>query len=569
MKHLPEAHRQLLQTAILSAQQAGALPTFDLPDIPVQPSTRPGQGDYNSPVALSVAKAVGMKPRDVAERIVEHLPPAEFVSQVEIAGPGFINFSLARSYIVGLVDDILREGERVGSVTLGAGKRAQVEFVSANPTGPLTIGRSRGAVVGDTMARLLEAAGYDVQREYYFNNAGNQMVALGSSLRYRYLEQLGLPLPDIDDDNFYRGDYLIDFAKALVAEHGDSLKDADWSTFKTYAEHKMFDWIKQTLQSVDIHHDNFFNEDSLFQSGAVWDTLAELEQRGHIYSAAEWEGASDEEKAQAAGKAPAKWFRSTAFGDDKDRVMVKSDGVPTYTLPDIAYHRNKIERGFDLMVNVLGADHGQQYRVVAWGVEALGLPADGIHVIIVQMVRFMKDGQIRKGSTRRGVFDTLDELVEEVGPDAIRYHLLARSPNTHLTFDVNEVIRKSNENAVFYIQNAHVRCAGILREAEARGFSDDAANLDLLGEDELAFLRKANELPEVITTAVTEYEPHKIAFYAKELAAIFHPLYDRVRVFHSDVPEDVARARLRFYCAAKVMFARVLRLMGMTTPDRM
>lgn len=569
MKHLPEAHRQLLQTAIRNAQQAGALPTFELPEIPVQPSNRAGQGDYNSPVALSLAKLAGMKPRNVADVLVQHLPPADFVGSVEIAGPGFINFTLSRHYLVGLVNDILTEGEQVGSVAVGAGKRAQVEFVSANPTGPLTIGRSRGAVVGDTMARLLEAAGYDVQREYYFNNAGNQMIALGNSLRYRYLEQLGLPLPEVDEENFYRGDYLIDFAKALISEHGDALKDADWTTFKAYAEQKMFDWIKQTLQSVDIRHDNFFNEDSLFQTGAVWDTLAELERRGHIYSAAEWEGASEEEKAKAAGKAPAKWFRTTPFGDDKDRVMVKSDGVPTYTLPDIAYHRNKIERGFDLMVNVLGADHGQQYRVVAWGVEALGLPSHGIHVILIQMVRFMKNGEIRKGSTRRGVFDTLDDLVEEVGADAIRFHLLARSPNTHLTFDVNEVVRQSNDNPVFYIQNAHVRCAGILREAEARSFNDADADLTLLGDEELAFLRKANELPEIITAAVAEYEPHKIAFYAKELAAVFHPMYDRVRVLHSEVPEDVARARLRFYRAAKVMFARVLRLMGMTTPDRM
>jgi arginyl-tRNA synthetase len=569
VKHLPEAHRELLRAAVVSAQQAGALPTFELPEIPVQPSTRPNQGDYNSPIALSLAKLTNMKPRDVAETLVKHLPPADFVGGVEVAGPGFINFTLSKAYLAQLVEVILSEGEQVGRVALGQGKRAQVEFVSANPTGPLTIGRSRGAVVGDTMARLLEAAGYNVEREYYFNNAGNQMVALGRSLQYRYLEQLGLPLPTIDDENFYRGEYLIDFAKALIEAHGDALKDADWTTFKTFAEQKMFEWIKQTLRSVDIHHDHFFNEDSLFQSGAVWDTLAELERRGYIYSAAEWEGASEEEKAQASGRAPAKWFRSTAFGDDKDRVMVKSDGVPTYTLPDIAYHRSKIERGFDLMINVLGADHGQQHRVVAWGIEALGLPSSGIHVILVQMVRFMKDGQIRKGSTRRGVFDTLDDLVEEVGPDAIRYHLLARSPNTHLVFDVNEVIRQSNENPVFYIQNAHVRCAGILRETEARGFTDDGADLTLLGNEELAFLRKVNELPEVITTAVTEYEPHRIAFYAKELAAVFHPLYDRVRVLHSEVPQDTARARLRFYRAAKVVFARVLRLMGMTTPERM
>lgn len=566
---LPDALRTLIVDAIHAAQQSDALPTFDIGEVVVQPSKKIGQGDYSTPVALGLAKIAGRKPRDIADIIMAHLPASDLVASVEIAGPGFVNFTLKTDFLRTLPDQILAEGDALATLTLGNGKRAQVEFVSANPTGPLTIGRSRGAIVGDTMARLLVAAGYEVQREYYFNNAGNQMVNLGNSLRYRYLEALKLPLPVIRKDDFYQGEYLTDYANQLAAEVGDSLKDADWQPFKAYAEQKMFEWIKTTLTAVGIRHDEFFNEDSLFQSGAVWEVLETLRTGGYIYKATEWAGATDDEKAAAADKAPAQWFRSTALGDDKDRVVVKSDGVPTYTLPDIAYHRNKIERGFDLMINVLGADHGQQYKVVAWGVEALGLPSAGIHVIMVQMVSFMKDGVEFKGSTRRGIYETLDDLVDEVGADAIRYHLLARSASSQLTFDLKEVVRQSNDNAVYYIQNAHVRCAGILREAATRGFSDNGADLSLLGEDELAFLRKSLELSEIIAAAVTGYEPHKIAFYAQELAGIFHPLYERVRVLHTEVPEDVAKARLRFYRAAKVVFARVLDLMGMTTPERM
>lgn len=569
MNLLPHEIASMIAAAVTSAQDAGDLPAFALPGLPVQPSKKAGQGDYNTPIAMSLAKSASLPPRTVAETLLRHMPARSYIEKAEIAGPGFINFTLSEKWLKSLVDTIIDEGSHLFTLNLGTGKRAQVEFVSANPTGPLTIGRSRGAVIGDTMARLLAAAGYEVEREYYFNNAGNQMINLGNSLRYRYLEQLGLPLPQMDDEQFYRGEYLIDYAKALVAEVGSSWATQDWRPFKEYAEARMFDWIRATLKRVDIHHDVFFNENSLFETEAVWQTLEDLRARGYIYSAPEWEGASEEEKAKSASKAPAQWFRTTTFGDDKDRVMVKSDGVPTYTLPDIAYHRNKVERGFDLMVNVLGADHGQQYRVVAWGLEALGLPSAGLHVILNQMVRFVKDGKEFKGSTRKGVFETLDDLVDEVGADAIRYHLLARSPTTHITFDMDEVVRQSNDNGVFYIQNAHVRCAGIIREAEARQFSDAGADLQLLGQPELTFIRKVLELGEVIEASVTGYEPHRIAYYGFELASIFHPIYDEIRVLHSEVPENVAKARLRFYRAAKTAFARVLNLMGMSAPERM
>jgi arginyl-tRNA synthetase len=488
---------------------------------------------------------------------------------VEVVHPGFINFRLDESWLKQQVDAIIAAGERLYQLDLGAGQRAQVEFVSANPTGPLHVGRSRGAIVGDSIARILEAAGYSVEREYYFNNAGAQMRNLGSSLRLRYHQALGLPVDIPADGTFYQGAYLVEMAQQLAAEQGAALADADWQPFKEYAEKRMFDMIRATLRRVDIHHDVFFNENSLYDSGEVEQTLAALRARGYVYEAAEWEGADAAEQQKAADKEPALWFRSTTFGDTKDRVLVKHDGEPTYTLPDIAYHVNKLERGFDLLVNILGADHYVQHQVVRHGVQALGGDESKIHVIIIQFVRLMRQGQEVKMSTRAGEIETLDDLIDQTSADAVRYLLLARSPDARIDFDLDAAVAQTNDNPVYYIQNAHVRCAGIFRQAAEAGLTDTDADLSLLGADELTFIRKVLELGEQIEYSALNLEPHRIAFYAHELAATFHPIYDNVRVLHSDVPPDVARARLRFYRAARTTFARVLALMGMSAPDVM
>lgn len=569
MKLLSDAHARLVESAIHSAQAAGELPPFDIPPVEIRPPKRSDQGDYAAAVALQLAKPAGMNPLDIANIIARHLPPADFVGAVEVVKPGFINFRLDETWLKTQVEQIIAEGDSLFQLDLGAGKRAQVEFVSANPTGPLHVGRSRGAMVGDTMARLLEAAGYAVEREYYFNNAGKQMVDLGNSLRIRYLEALGQPV-EIPEQDFYQGEYLKDFARDLVAEKGDSLVGADWKPFKEYAERRMFDVIRATLKRVNIEHDIFFNENSLYESSAVWHTLDNLRERGHVYQAVRPENAAnDQPDEDEAGKGEATWFRSTAFGDEKDRVLVKSDGSPTYTLPDIAYHVDKINRGFDLLINVLGADHGAQHRVVKYGIQALGLDASKIHVILIQLVRMIRDGKEVRMSTRRGDYDTLDDLIDQTSADVVRYMLLARSPDSHLNFDLDLAVKQSNENPVYYIQNAHVRCAGIFREAEARGLTDAGADVNLLGADELRFIRKAMELGEVIALSAQTFEPHRIAFYAGELASLFHPIYDNVRALHGDVPPDVAKARLRFYRAAQVVFKRVLTLMGMSAPERM
>lgn len=570
MKPLTRQIASLVHEAIQNAQSAGELPSVEIPDIEVKPPRKAEQGDYGASVALAMAKLVGKPPLEVANIIAKYMNKPDFISAIEVAPPGFVNVRLDENWIRSLVTMLITSGETFGKLDIGTGKRAQVEFLSANPTGPITIGRSRGAILGDAIARVLEETGYDVEREYYFNNAGAQMRNLGESLRIRYLQALGQEVEIPDMEKFYQGEYLIDYAKDLIDEKGDALKDADWQPFKEYAEKRMFEWIKETCQRIGIRHDVFFNENTLYDTGAVWEVLEKLRERGYIYTSVTREGETDEAIiAKSAELKPAQWFRSTQFGDDEDRVLVKSNGEPTYTLPDIAYHINKIERGFDLLVNILGADHFTQAQVVRMGVQALGYDPSPIRVIHVQMVSVVRDGKPFKGSTRRGIFDTLDELIDLTSADAVRYFLLQRSPDSHLKFDINVAVSKSNDNPVYYIQYAHVRCSGILREAEARGVTADDADLSLLGAEELNFLRKCLEFPDVMQTASENLTPHIIAFYALELANIFHPMYDRVRAFVDGIDLNLQKARLAFYIAVKAMFKRVLTVLGMTAPERM
>lgn len=566
MKLLPTELARLINQALHAAQADGSLPVFEIPTLDVRPSKRAEQGDY-SVALMPLSKPAKGNPLDIANKVAAHLPPADFLASAEVAPPGYVNFRISPTWLKQQVETIIAEGDALFQLDIGAGKRAQVEFVSANPTAPLHIGRSRGAIVGDAIARVLEAVSYDVEREYYFNNAGAQMTNLGKSLRLRYLQALGDPIDE--NELSYQGEYLREIAAQLVGEQGDSLREADWKPFKEYAEQQMFAIIKTTLKRVDIHHDVFFNENSLYDSGAVWDVLEALDQRGYTYKAALPEDASPEDRAEGGDKGEAVWFRSTQFGDDKDRVLVKSSGEPTYTLPDIAYHKDKLARGFDICVNILGADHYIQHQVVKHGLNALGLDASKVRVIIVQIVHLLRGGEKVKMSSRKGDFETLDDLIDQTSADAVRYILLARTSDSHLNFDLDLAVKQSNENPVYYIQYAHVRCAGIFREAAARGVTDDGADVSLLGDAELGFLRKALELGEILEQAAAFLEPHRVAFYALELANAFHPVFDSVRVLHSEVPPEVAKARLRFFRAAQVVLRRVLRLMGMTAPETM
>jgi len=568
---IPTRIENLISTAIKNAQESNELPAVEqevtLP--PVKPSKI---GNYASAVAMANAKLFRQKPLDIAQIIAKHLPSNELIEKAEVAPPGFINFWLNPSWVVEQINYIIEADENVFSQNIGQGKRLMVEFVSANPTGPLHIGRSRGAVVGDATARLMEACGWSVHREYYFNNGGRQMEMLGKSLQARYLQALGdsVELPE----EGYQGEYLIDMAQKLVEQHQDGWRNKSWQDFKVYAENVIFEMIRATLERIGIRHDLYFNELDLYESNAVWETLEKLSAANHTYKSATRENASAEEieRAKHKGEGEAVWFRSTAFGDREDRVLVRSNGEPTYVLPDIAYHINKLERGFDRIINVLGADHFTESQVVKYGLTALGYDASKVDVILHQMVFIIKDGQEIKGSTRKGDIIPLDEVIDETGPDPIRYFLLARSTDNDVTFDLDLAVERSNENPVFYIQNAHVRCAGILRQVEERGYPADwdaDADLSLLGNEERAFLLKILEMPEVMVAAHDTLSPYQLAFYTLELARAFHPMYEQVRVLHSDVPEDLAKARLRLYKATKLVFKRLLTLMGMNTPERM
>lgn len=560
----------LIQTAIRQAQAAGDLPSFDIPPVAVEHPKQASHGDYATNIALQLAKPAGMAPPKIAQTIVRHLPAADAIGEVAIAGPGFINIMLSSRWLAQQVDAIRAAGPAWANLDLGQGRAAQVEFVSANPTGPLHIGRTWGAVLGDSIARLLEAAGYVVTREYYFNNAGRQMQILGLSVRARYRELIGRPAEFPEDG--YQGDYITDIARAIVAEQGEAWVDADWPPFKERAEAWLFDDIRRTLERLGVIFDVWFNENSLYipdasGTSAIQRTVQALRERGYAYD-----------------KDGAVWFRATLFGADKDRVLIKSTGEPTYRLPDIAYHVNKLERGFQRIVNIFGADHKDEYPDVIAGVKALGYPVDGIQVVIHQFINLVREGKQVRMSTRRANYVTLDDLLDEVtithpesgvtipGKDPVRFMLLTRSPDSPMNFDLDLVTQQTNENPVYYVQYAHARICSILNKATEEGWRDwESGDVTLLTHPaELTLIRKLLELPEVIASAVEKLTPHQLSFYAMDLAAIFHAFYRDCRVLSSveaDIP--LSHARLKLVDATRITLARTLDLMGMTAPERM
>jgi arginyl-tRNA synthetase len=545
---------KLIGAAIKRAQQNGDLPQFEIPDIIVERPRDPSHGDFATAIALQLARVAKMAPLKIADAIKNNFELPSYLSGASVIPPGFFNFQLSEAWLQQEVNRILEQGNEYGRFDLGQGQKAQVEYVSANPTGPITFHRTRGGVMGDTLSRALKAAGYDVTREYYYNDAGRQVTILGESVRLRYMQLLGQAVEFSDEH--YQGGYIIELSGELMAEHGSGLLDAPLSFFSDYAVERISKDQKESLKRINIEFDSYFREQSLYESGRVWETLDQLRENGYVY---------DKEDAQ--------WFRSTDFGDDQDRVLVKASGEPTYRLPDIAYHWDKYLRGFDLVADIFGPDHHATAPQVLMGLQGLGIDPSFVHTIIHQIVTLIREGKQEKMSTRLGVFVTLDELVDEVGADPIRYFMISRSGNSQIDFDMDLAMEQSDKNPVYYIQNAHVRCAGILRKWQAEGYdlnADKNADLSLLTEEkELAFLLKATELSEVLEKIAMTLEPHTITFYAYELASLFHPTYEESRVLHPDVPEPLRLARLRFYKAAKQLFARVLDLMGMSAPDVM
>jgi arginyl-tRNA synthetase len=543
--------QQLLSQTILAgaraAMQAGSLPEVELPEaINFSPSKKQEWGHCSTSLALQLAKPAGLKPIEVAEAVQAHLPQVNLIGSTSITAPGFINITMSARWLGEQVDSILAAGQDYANLDLGNGCKAQVEFVSANPTGPLSVGRGRGGVIGDTLANLLSAAGYDVTREYYFNNAGNQMHILGESLRLRYLQALGHPV-ELGED-LYQGEYLVELGRKIAAEQGDTLVDATWETFKPLAESKMFASISQTLDKLNIRMDVYFNEQSMYEDESVWETLNKLKANGYTY---EKEGAV--------------WFAATKLGGPEDRVIVKSTGEPTYRLPDITYHVNKLNRGFELVVDVLGADHKDAFPDVQRGVQALGYDASGIKMLMNQFVTIKGE----RMSTRSGRFTTLDELIDEVGADVVRFFLLMRSAESHLEFDLELAKEQSEKNPVYYVQYAHTRICSILRKAEEKGFSKEGGNVHLLDHPaEQALILLVLDLSEVIRRGVDELAPHHLTTYARDLATTFHVFYRDCLVLDPE-NQDLTRARLKLVSAARIGLARTLALLGVSAPEVM
>jgi len=518
-------------------------------------------GDLTTNIAMLLGKALGKNPRAIAQELVKTLQvEPEFVSGIEIAGPGFINFRFTEKFFNKQLGRILGQGDTFGSSSAGEKKKTQVEFVSANPTGPLSVGHGRQAAIGDTLANLLEWTGHVVTREYYYNNAGRQMRMLANSTyaRYRQLFDASFTFPE----DGYQGDYIREIAQRLKEEKGDALCSMETEKAieqcQAFAEGVLFDAIKAVLGRMGVHFDVFFNEDSLYSSGKIREVVEEFRRMGIAY---------DQDGAV--------WLKATALGLDQDRVIVKSTGEPTYRLPDIAYHREKFRRGFELVVDVFGADHIATIPDVLAGVKALGYDPEKVKVVIHQFVTLMRDGQQVKMSKRSANFVTLDELIDEVGPDAVRFFFLMRGVSTHLEFDLNLALEQSDKNPVYYVQYAHARIASILRHAESQDVLSSDALMKLEGVDlnfliqpeEIALVKMLLDFPEIIDSACFGFEPQRITTYLHDVATAFHKFYHEHRVVTSD--RSLSIARLALCQATKTVLSNGCKILGISAPERM
>ena len=533
---------------------ASSLVQFDLenqPEIQLEAPKVASHGDASTNIAMMLAKPLRSNPRTIAQLIIDGLNYDEKkISSVEMAGPGFINFRFAEDYLYTELASIIKADAHFGKTTSGAGKRIQIEFVSANPTGPLTVGHGRNAVLGDTVARLMEWTGAEVDREYYFNDAGRQMRVLGQSVQARYLEQLGekTKLPE----GGYEGEYIKDIAVELIKEQGADLANTDnWVPFKEKAEEMIFADISNTLKKLNINMNSFFNEHNLYENGDIDSVVSRLRNKGLVY---ETDGAT--------------WFKTTEFGKKKDTVLIKSTGEPTYRLPDIAYHANKLDRGYDLCIDIFGADHIATYPDVLAGISALGYDTNKVDVIVYQFVTIVEDGKPFKMSTRKANFITLDELMDEVGPDVTRFFFLMRSPNTHLEFDIVQAKEDGEKNPVFYLQYAHARIHSILRKAEEEYSFSGGVNLNLLKEHtETTLIKTLFKFPTSIQGATNAREPHRLINYLNDVASAFTTFYHNCRIMGME--KELAQARITLAKTTAQVLKNGLTILGITAPEKM
>ncbi|MFY0697771.1 MAG: arginine--tRNA ligase [Balneola sp.] len=533
---------------------ADSLQQFDLEELPEIQTEAPkdaSHGDASTNVAMMLAKPLRNNPRAIAQQIIDGLKYDEKkISSVEIAGPGFINFRFAEDYLYDELQSILDAESGFGRTDEHSGKKVLVEFVSANPTGPLTVGHGRNAVLGDTVARLLEWTGAEVDREYYFNDAGRQMRVLGQSVQARYLEKLGKESEF--PEGGYEGEYIRDIAEELASDITDlSENPEDWKPFKEKAEEAIFADISNTLKRMNINMDSFFNEHSLYADGSIDSTVEKLREKELVYD-----------------KDGAVWFKTTEFGKEQDTVLIKSTGEPTYRLPDIAYHMNKLDRGYDLCLDVFGADHIATYPDVLSGISALGYDKEKVDVVIYQFVTIVKDGQPFKMSTRKANFVTLDELMDEVGSDVTRFFFLMRSPNTHLEFDIAQAKEAGDKNPVFYLQYAHARISSILRKAEEEYSFSKEADLSLLKHDsEEGLIKTILRFPEMVAGAANAREPHRLINFLNDVASAFTGFYHDCRIIGVD--EDLAQARIELAKATAQVLRNGLTILGISAPENM
>ncbi len=548
---------QLVQAAVRKAQEAGDLPAAAIPDAPIERPQRPEHGDYSTGLAMRMARAAQMKPLDIARMIAKHIDgesQSGVFDAVEVAPPGFINFRLSKDWLAAQVDAVLAAGPEFGNITLGAGTKVQVEFVSANPVGPIHVGNGRGLALGDTLARVLAAAGFEVEREYLVNDAGTQTDIFAETLYVRYQRLFGREV-EIPEGG-YPGEYMIDLADALKDEFGDSLLRPEGEPRPPEVHDRgvalMLENIRQDLDTIGVQYDNWFSERSVYDDGTYEKAMDLLRERGFV---SEREGAV--------------WFVSSALGEEKDNVLVRSTGAPTYFASDIAYHYDKfVTRGFDRVINIWGADHQGHVPRMKAAVTALDVDPDRLQIIIYQLVTLKRGDEVVRLSKRAGEIVTLRSVVDEVGADAARYNFVTRAADSHMEFDIELAKRQSAENPVYYVQYAHARIAGILSQAAERGIGFEDGDVGLLKEDaELDLVRRMLRLPELIEQIALSNEPHQLPYYATEMATAFHDFYEKCRVLGDD--EALSRARLKLVSAAKAVLARSLDLMGMSAPERM
>jgi len=514
----------------------------------------PNFGDFSSNIAMKLSREVKSEPIEIAENIKESLTLEypNLIESIDVVRPGFLNINVNKKYICSKIETIIKSGDLFGYSKYGKGKRALVEFVSANPTGPLTVGHGRGAILGDVISNILKWNGYSVEREYYYNNAGRQMEKLGLSVQARYLELLGDKI-DFPEDG-YEGTYIKNIAQEVFNEFGDQLRDSnDLLLFIEIAEEYIFSIIKQTLKKLDIKFNNYFNEKSLFQDGSIDQIVEILSDKNLIYK-----------------KDGATWFKASAIGKEQDRVIIKSTGEPTYRLPDIAYHRNKLERGYDLIIDVLGADHMDAFPDVLAAVEQMDYPINKIKVLIHQFVTLIKEGKPVKMSTRKAQFVTLDNLIEDVGIDVVRYFFLMRGMNSHLNFDLDLARDESDENPVYYLQYANARLSNILKNAIELGYDLNLNKTDftLLSIDlEIDIIKTLLDFPFIIEKILDSLEPQGLAIYLNNLAGKFHRYYAKERVLTNN--NDLTAARLQLIRSIQIVIKNGLKILNISAPDRM